>query len=121
MENSVYKRTTHAITFWCIVVSAVLFRAPDLQTDAIFLSQLARPDWMCFDALQQMGLGDYNQIAVCFCCIAVMLIGPLAVNLYQKLFLPTPYWVKIHAATAVALLCWIFSATTRPAFIYFQF
>jgi alginate O-acetyltransferase complex protein AlgI len=121
IENPVYKRLTHVLTFVLIVISGILFRSPNLQTEGIFLSRLARLDDFAADVVHQISIGDWTPIVLFLLMPAIALSGPVVVKLYQRLFNPMPYWFKVQTATAAVTLCWIMSGSETPPFIYFQF
>lgn len=121
VNHPVYNFFSHALTFTLVVISAILFRAQTVQTDLTVLGRLARFNVLGQEWLVSCKTGDFSMVYIFLLCVVILLIGPRAQRLYQRIFLPAPYWVKVQATTAAVILCWIFCAAAVPAFIYFQF
>lgn len=121
VNHPAYAFVAHAITFTLIIVSGMFFRAPDLKTEQIIIQRLLDFPQLFAHLKYAIGTNHYTDIGIFVSAIIILICGPWAVRLYNQVFVPIPYWMKLQSATAVALLCWIFCAEHIPPFIYFQF
>lgn len=121
VNHPLYVFTAHTVTFILIVLSSIFFRAPNLQTELKIFQHLSEFPQLISQIKWSIGTNHYTDIGIFVGMILVMIGGPWTVRLYERVFVPIPFWMKLQSATAVALLCWIFCAEYIPPFLYFQF
>ncbi len=121
VNHPLYAISAHVITFTLIVVSSIFFRAPDLQSELTIFQNLAKLPDLLTQIKWALGSQHYTDIGIFMTMVLIMICGPWVVKLYERVFMPMPYWIKLQSATAIALLCWIYCAEYIPPFIYFQF
>lgn len=120
-SHPVYSAVAHVITFTLIVLSGVLFRSQSLDTELTIINHLVRLRSLFADVTAAIGNGAFTEIGLSTVMLFVLVSGPYVVRVYERLYAPAPYWLKLQTATAMAVLCWIFCAQYTPPFIYFQF
>lgn len=121
IATPVYNFSSHVLTFALMVVSAILFRATTVQDDIVVLGKLFRFKQLWSDLKNCVDVGDYAPIAIFLVTLALLHSGPLAVRLYNRMFVPMPYWLRLQASATTVAVCWIFCSAPIPQFIYFQF
>ncbi len=122
VENSLaYRIFSIGITDLAVVVGFVIFGAPNLRTASILLKNMMKVDTLAGSIASMLSSGQFAVTATLLVLAATLISGPLLVNLYRKHFRPLPLSLKAHAATYIALLCWICSAEGYKPFIYFKF
>ncbi len=120
-HHPLYVSVAHVITFTLIVLSGVFFRSTSVQTEVVIFDHLIRFKKLFEQIAEAAARDSFTEIGICFSMIVILISGPYVVRLYERLYQPMPYWVKLQTATAALLLCWIFCAEYIPPFIYFQF
>jgi len=109
------------VTFVCASLGWVLFRAHSISDAGIVIGKLSKVPELCKEIASSCALADYTSLLRIVVLIAICTSGPLAVHVYEKLYVPLPRWVKVQFASTALLLCWILSSNALKPFIYFQF
>ncbi len=121
IENTIYKQAAYFVTFWLVLVGFVIFRAPDITTIGVFVHKMINVPSLIHDVVSQLMGHSFLEIGTCLVCLLVLLCGPVIAGLYQQLFKPMPYWLKVQMASATVVLCWVMCSAQVKQFIYFQF
>ena len=117
-----YKASATTFTFFLVSYGWIWFRSPDTTTALAFTRRLFQLPTLYLEQAKQIGHdGDFTSVAIMALLLLLCTGGPTAVKLYNASFNGLPRWAKIQAATAVFVLCYIFSGAESKPFIYFQF
>jgi alginate O-acetyltransferase complex protein AlgI len=121
LSSPVYRLTTIGLTFVCVVLGWVLFRAPDFTSALVVLGHLTQVGAFVQGLVSELGssyLGNVFCLAFFLLCCFV---GPWVTRLLERAYLPLPFWVKVQTACLVLVLAYLSTADGTTPFIYFQF
>lgn len=120
--SNIYAWSSTIITFICAAYGWIWFRSADSRAALTMTSKLFRINGLAAEQSHAiLQNGDYGAVATFCLLLAVSTGGPLAVRLYDSTFPRLPHWVKVQAATAAFVLCYICAGAESKPFIYFQF
>jgi alginate O-acetyltransferase complex protein AlgI len=120
--GALYSRASGALTFFCATYGWIWFRSADSKAALTMTSKLFRINGLLSEQSHAIiQNGDYGAIITLCLLLLVSIGGPTAVRIYHSTFPRLPHWVKVQAATAAFVLCYIFAGAESKPFIYFQF
>jgi alginate O-acetyltransferase complex protein AlgI len=121
IQHPLYQGLSVTVTFICVALGWVLFRAADLPTALVVFSKLGQIEILIQD-LTKLYLSAQSYVLLefvllLFCCFA----GPWFIKVLSSAFRPLPFWLKAHVVCVIFVLCWIMTSKSTEPFIYFQF
>jgi len=121
LNNPVYRTFTILLTFICISLGWVIFRASSTDYAFIVFSRLFNLKGLIIEVKQTMSAGDYDQILWIVLFLVACFSGPWVVRLLEDFYRPLPYGSKVVLVALTVLFCWFASSGEYVPFIYFQF
>jgi alginate O-acetyltransferase complex protein AlgI len=119
-ENIAYRVVSTLLTFFCVVIGWIMFRAPNFETASTLTTRFLNIPALAVEfisALSSESIQVPVMMSLLFCCFAgPWLIGPIGIK-YRIL----PFWLKAQLACILAILCWLVTSGKVIPFIYFQF
>ncbi|HEY9774307.1 MAG TPA: MBOAT family O-acyltransferase [Planktothrix sp.] len=121
LDNSLYRNASIFFTYAVGTLGIVLFRAPNIPTAMLVWHNLVNLSVLKAELGQMLITNQFDILFSLALAVFLCLGGEFVTRMYQARFQPLSLAVKIPAAAAACLLCWILNATAAQQFIYFQF
>ena len=108
-------------TLLLVTYGWIWFRSSDTHTALTMTSKLFRFNALIAEQTKLLNEGNVTSLATMALLLLLCTGGPIFVRFYYATFPRLPHWVKVQAATAAFVLCYIFAGAESKPFIYFQF
>jgi len=117
----IYRLFSISLTFVCIVIGGIFFRATDLAQAFFIIGKLTRFRMLTEELSALIQTHEFLPLFLIFLFPFLTMSGPFWVRLYNTTFRHLPLWAKWQVSTLFVVFCWIMYSPSAKTFIYFQF